>query len=95
MQSAFNYFDSVAVTAITAASKFQGIITMGMFSVGQTMAAYAGQNYGARNMKRIRDGVSVPWEDTTGRCRVYGEQGDFLMLADCADGILTSVKNFF
>ena len=59
MQSAFNYFDSVAVTAITAASKFQGIITMGMFSVGQTMAAYAGQNYGARDMKRIRDGVKV------------------------------------
>ena len=59
MQSAFNYFDSVAVTAITAASKFQGIITMGMFSVGQTMAAYAGQNYGARNMKRIRDGVKA------------------------------------
>ena len=59
MQSAFNYFDSVAVTAITAASKFQGIITMGMFSVGQTMAAYAGQNYGARNMKRIREGVKA------------------------------------
>ena len=59
MQSAFNHFDSVAVTAITAASKFQGIITMGMFSVGQTMAAYAGQNYGARNMKRIRDGVKA------------------------------------
>lgn len=59
MQSAFNYFDSVAVTAITAASKFQGIITMGMFSVGQTMAAYAGQNYGARDMKRIRDGVKA------------------------------------
>ena len=58
MQTAFNFFDSVAVTAITAASKFQGIITMGMFSVGQTMAAYAGQNYGARNMKRIREGVS-------------------------------------
>ena len=57
MQSAFNTFDSVAVTAITAASKFQGIITMGMFSVGQTMAAYAGQNYGARNMKRIRQGI--------------------------------------
>lgn len=59
MQSAFNTFDSVAVTAITAASKFQGIITMGMFSVGQTMAAYAGQNYGARNMKRIRQGIGA------------------------------------
>lgn len=57
MQSAFNTFDYIAVGAITAASKFQGIITMGMFSVGQTMAAYAGQNYGAKNMKRIRQGV--------------------------------------
>lgn len=59
MQSAFNTFDSVAVTAITAASKFQGIITQGMFSVGQTMAAYAGQNYGAHNMQRVRDGVKA------------------------------------
>ncbi len=58
MQSAFNTFDYIAVGAITAASKFQGIITMGMFSVGQTMAAYAGQNYGAKNMKRIRQGVN-------------------------------------
>ena len=59
MQSAFNTFDSVAVTAITAASKFQGIITQGMYSVGQTMAAYAGQNYGARNMKRVKDGIKA------------------------------------
>ena len=59
MQSAFNIFDNVAVTAIAAASKFQGIITQGMFTVGQTMAAYAGQNYGARNMPRIRDGVKA------------------------------------
>ena len=57
MQSAFNTFDAIAVGAITAASKFQGIITQGMFTVGQTMAAYVGQNYGARNMKRIRQGV--------------------------------------
>ena len=59
MQSAFNTFDYIAVGAITAASKFQGIITMGMFSVGQTMAAYAGQNYGAKNLKRIKQGVSA------------------------------------
>ncbi len=59
MQSAFNTFDYIAVGAITAASKFQGIITMGMFSVGQTMAAYAGQNYGAKNLTRIKLGVKA------------------------------------
>ena len=57
MQSAFNTFDSIAVGAITAASKFQILITQGMFTIGQTMAAYVGQNYGARNMPRIKDGV--------------------------------------
>ena len=59
MQSAFNTFADDAVVAITAANKFQGIITQGMFSVGQTMAAYAGQNFGARNMKRIREGIKA------------------------------------
>ena len=59
MQSAFNIYGSVAVTAIAAASKFQNIVTQGMFTVGQTMAAYAGQNYGARNMPRIRKGVTA------------------------------------
>ena len=49
----------------------------------------------ARREKKIRDGVPVPWEGAPGRCRVYGESGAFLMLADCADGMLTSVKNFF
>jgi len=57
MQSAFNTFDSIAVGAITAANKFQGVITQGMFTVGQTMSAYVGQNYGARNMKRIKQGI--------------------------------------
>lgn len=57
MQSAFNVFGSIAVGAITTASKFQGIITQGMFTVGQTMAAYVGQNYGARDMKRIKAGI--------------------------------------
>ena len=58
MQSAFNTFDSIAVGAITAASRFQGVITQGMFTVGQTMAAFVGQNYGAKDMKRIKKGVS-------------------------------------
>ncbi|MBR3143216.1 MAG: MATE family efflux transporter [Clostridiales bacterium] len=59
MQSAFNTFDSIAVTAITAASKFQNVIMQGMLTVGMTMAAYAGQNYGARNMTRIKQGVKA------------------------------------
>lgn len=59
MQSAINLFGAVAVTAITAANKFSSIINMGMFSIGQTMPAYVGQNTGARKMDRIKDGIKA------------------------------------
>ncbi|MCQ2528371.1 MAG: MATE family efflux transporter [Saccharofermentans sp.] len=57
MQSAINRFGSTAVAAFTAAQKTQGILNQGMFTIGQTMAAYVGQNYGSRDMKRIRQGI--------------------------------------
>lgn len=58
MQSAINRFGSVAVAAFTAAQKTQGILNQGMFTIGQTMAAYVGQNYGSRDMKRIKQGIN-------------------------------------
>ncbi|MBP5262543.1 MAG: MATE family efflux transporter [Clostridiales bacterium] len=57
MQSAFNLFGSTAVAAITAASKLQNLTTQAMFTAGQTMASYVGQNYGYGDFKRIREGV--------------------------------------
>lgn len=57
MQAAINLFGSTAVASFTAASKIQGLITQGMPSMGQTIAAYAGQNYGAGRFDRLKDGV--------------------------------------
>ena len=57
MQSAFNLFGSVAVASITAASKLQNITTQAMFTIGQTIASYVGQNFGKLDFKRIREGV--------------------------------------
>lgn len=57
MQSSFNLFGSTAVAAITAASKFQNIITMANFTAGQTMSSYVGQNFGYKDFARIREGV--------------------------------------
>ena len=59
MQSAINLFGSTAVAAFTAASKLQNVLTQGMVAMGQTMAAYAGQNFGSRNLKRIHMGVKA------------------------------------
>ena len=57
MQSAINLFGSTAVAAFTAANKLQNLIAQGMVAMGQTMATYAGQNFGSGQIKRIREGV--------------------------------------
>lgn len=57
MQAAINLYGSVAVASFSAASKIQGLITQGMPSMGQTIAAYAGQNYGAGRFDRLKGGV--------------------------------------
>ncbi len=56
MQAAINLFGSTAVASYTAASKVQSLVTQGMFSIGQTMAAYCGQNYGIMDINRIKKG---------------------------------------
>lgn len=59
MQSAVNLFGSTAVAASTAANKFQSMVIQGMIAMGQTMATYAGQNFGKKDFKRIRRGVRL------------------------------------
>ena len=57
MQSASTMFGSVAVAAFTAAWRIQNILTQGMIAMGQTMAAFCGQNFGKKDFARIREGV--------------------------------------
>lgn len=57
MQSAINTFGATAVAAFTAASKSQNILTQGLLSIGQTMASYAGQNFGYGAIDRVEQGT--------------------------------------
>lgn len=59
MQAAVNIFDSVAVAAYTAAGKCVNVFMVMYISLGQSMATYCGQNYGNKNMKRIKEGVFI------------------------------------
>ena len=59
MQSAINLFGSAAVAAFTAAWRIQNILTQGMIAMGQTMAAFCGQNFGKKDFARIREGVAT------------------------------------
>lgn len=56
-QAAINQFGSAAVAAFTAAWRIQNILTQEMMAMGQTMAAFCGQNFGKKDFLRIREGV--------------------------------------
>jgi putative MATE family efflux protein len=57
LQTAVNTLGTVSVTAVTAASKLQQVLTGPMECLGMTMATYCGQNKGARKYDRIRSGI--------------------------------------
>lgn len=56
-QWAVNVLGSMAVAAVTAASKTMNLLTVPLESVGTAMATYSGQNLGAARMDRVRQGV--------------------------------------
>ncbi len=57
MQAAVNLFGATAVAAYSAAGKITSLLMQGAIAIGQTMATYAGQNFGAKKLDRIRKGV--------------------------------------
>jgi putative MATE family efflux protein len=57
VQSTLNILGNVYVIAFTAASKIDIIACQFMLSTGTAMAVYVGQNYGAKNYARIKEGV--------------------------------------
>ena len=57
MQGAINSLGSVAVAAQTTGEKIRQMFTLPMESVGMAMATYTGQNYGAKRIDRIREGI--------------------------------------
>ena len=65
MQSAINLFGSTAVAAFTAASKLQNVLMQGMIAMGQAMAAFCGQNYGAGKLSRVKAGVRTAMQIST------------------------------
>ena len=58
LQIPLNQLGSTAVGAFTAAQKIDNLAVQVLMSFGITMATYAAQNYGAGNMRRIKQGVN-------------------------------------
>lgn len=59
LQRALNAFGSTIIAAYTAASKVEQLVMQPAITFGVTMATYAGQNLGAKNIERIKEGVKT------------------------------------
>ena len=57
LQGSINTLGTVVAAAQICGEKIRQIATMPMESVGMAMATYAGQNYGAKRMDRIKSGI--------------------------------------
>lgn len=72
IQTAINLLGSLAVAAVTIASKIQGLLVQPMDCMGITMTNYSGQNMGAAKPDRIRYGVKRSILITISFCAVIG-----------------------
>ncbi len=59
LQGALNKFGPNVIAAYTAANKVEQLIAVAAGSFGVVMANYAGQNYGANRIDRIRSGTTA------------------------------------
>lgn len=57
VQSTLNLLGETAIAAYTAAQKLQGLVGQPYIALGTAMATYCGQNAGAGNFERIKDGL--------------------------------------
>lgn len=54
IQSSINTFGAIVVAGSAAAANIEGFVYMAMNAFHQTAITFAGQNYGARNLKRVK-----------------------------------------
>lgn len=57
VQSVCNQFGTGTIAAFSAATRIEQLATMPLFSLGHALTTYVAQNFGARLLRRIRQGV--------------------------------------
>jgi len=57
LQTVINDYGTAFIAGFTATNKLYGLLEMAAISYGAAITTYVGQNYGAKNMERIRQGI--------------------------------------
>lgn len=68
LQTAINDLGNSYIVAQAAARKLTDVLMSVFIAMGQTMATYCGQNYGAWKLRRIREGMRAGYIITCGWC---------------------------
>ena len=63
--------------------------------VDSCFVQYPAVTIDGRNLSKARNGNPFPWEGPENFYRVYGPNGDFLLLGVCKNGMMSTRKNFF
>lgn len=58
-------------------------------------AQYPAVTIDGKNLFRAKNGTPFPWCGDEGIFRVYGPGEEFLLLGQCKDGMMTTIKSFF
>ena len=63
--------------------------------VDSCFSQYPSVTISGRPLFRAKNGNPFPWEGPEGFYRVYGPEGEFLLLGECKDGMMNTRKSFF
>lgn len=57
LQSALNQLDATHIAAVSTSTKIENLLCQGYMALGVALANFTGQNYGAKQIDRVRKGV--------------------------------------
>ena len=58
-------------------------------------AQYPAVTIDGKDLFRAKNGTPFPWEGPEDTFRVYDPDGNFLLLGESKDGVMTTIKSFF
>lgn len=102
VQSALNLLGETAIAAYAAAQKLQGLVGQPYVALGTAMATYCGQNAGAGDFGRIKDGfkkcmliLMVTVAITFVFARLFGGVGTMLFVDAAQTEVIRMAEEYF
>ena len=63
--------------------------------VDSCFSQYPSVTIDGKDLFKAKNGNAFPWAGSEGTYRVYGPEHEFLLLGQCKDGMITTIKSFF